>query len=98
MAPKGAMTVSEATKKAFNRMPEEFSILDLIRSVRNYTERPSLTDGTITRQLRLLREDKEIDYEIADQQKAIYRKKSNPGDDDDTNGRHQMTIFEIPGV
>lgn len=91
---KGAMSVSKATKDTFDRMPEEFSILDLIKGVRFRTERPSLTDGTITRQLRLLREDQIIDYDVIDNQKAIYKKKGISLE----NGtkRNQLEIFDDP--
>ena len=68
------MTIREAVYKAFKEMNEEFSILTLIKNVRVYTERPKLTDGSITKRLRELRLDFELNYEVIDNKKAIYRK------------------------
>lgn len=69
------MTVRQATYEAYKAMAPEFSILNLIRRVRELTERPALTDGSITRRLRELREDSIIDYVVTDSQRAIYQKK-----------------------
>jgi len=94
MKTKGAMSVSEATKATFDHLAEEFSVLDLIKGVRYRTNRPSLTDGTITRQLRLLREDNIIGYEVIDNQKAIYKKTGIS-----LNGvadKKQLEIFDDP--
>ena len=68
------MTVREATDIAFSEMDIEFSILELTKRVRNLTERPALMDGTITRAVRKLRENGDINYSIVDQHKAIYQK------------------------
>lgn len=70
------MTVLKATEKAFNILPDTFKLLDLIDLVRIYTERPALTDGTITRRLRELRADpeSEVNYRVIDTHRAIYEK------------------------
>jgi hypothetical protein len=57
------MTVRQAVLKAFNDMPINFHINTLIKKVRQYTNRPMLTDGTISRRLRELRNDFEINYD-----------------------------------
>ncbi len=70
------MTVREAVRRSFNELPKVFHLLDLIKETRVKTERPMLTDGTITRRLRELRADQEsiVNYEVIDNHKAIYRK------------------------
>lgn len=71
----GNPTVYDATKLAFNQIEaKEFPIRALLGRVRNICERPELMDGTILRRLREVREDGGINYEIADNHKAIYRK------------------------
>lgn len=69
------ITVSEAVKIAFSEMGSEFSILALVDRTRAIVERPALMDGTITKELRDARgKEKCLDYEIIDQNKAIYHK------------------------
>lgn len=68
------ITVSEAVKIAFSEMGKEFSILSLVSRVRDIVGRPSLMDGTVTKELRNARKDSELDYEVIDQHKAIYKK------------------------
>jgi len=68
------MTVREATKEAYGEMATEFSILKIISRTRELTERPYLTDGTITRRLRELREDHLINYDVIDNRKSKYKK------------------------
>lgn len=68
------MTVREATKKAFDQMPETFHILQLCRKVKDITHRPNLMDGTITRKLRELREDEQIKYEVVQKAQSLYSK------------------------
>lgn len=57
------MTVRLAVLKAFNDMPINFHINTLINKVREYTNRHMLTDSTISRRLRELRNDSEINYD-----------------------------------
>jgi len=68
------MTVKEATKTAFDQMPETFHILMLCRKVKGLTHRSNLMDGTITRKLRQLREDSIIKYEVVQKNKSLYCK------------------------
>ena len=72
------MTVLEATRKAYDMMPNEFSTNTLIRKVRQFTGRPGLFDATILRRLRELREEGRANYEVLDSMRSIYKKKS-PG-------------------
>lgn len=66
------MTVKQATKTAFNEMPDTFHILQLCRKVKAITGRPELMDGTITRKLRELREDEQIRYQVTEKAHSIY--------------------------
>ena len=70
------ITVKKAVFHSFNQLPEVFSLLNLINIVRSVTERPYLTDGTITRRLRELRSEPEtpLNYRVIDNHKAIYKK------------------------
>jgi len=68
------MTVAEAVKIAFSEMGKEFSILTLVHRTRELLDRPSLMDGTVTKELRNARKGTELDYEVIDQHKAIYKK------------------------
>lgn len=70
------MTVKTAVHEIFKSLPKEFYILELIRLVRRKLDRPLLTDGTITRQLRLLRGDvgNDVNYRVIDRHRAIYEK------------------------
>ena len=64
-----------STRLAYNQIKvTEFPIRSLVNRVRSITERDELMDGTILRRLRELREAGHINYEIADNHKAIYRK------------------------
>lgn len=75
IAVRGNATVYEATRLAYNQIKgETFPIRSLVNRVRSITERDELMDGTILRRLRELREAGHINYEIADNHKAIYRK------------------------
>jgi len=89
MEKENKMTVGYATRIAYNEMGVEFHILNLVRRVREITERPHLTDGTITRQLRKLREYGVLDYEIANQRKAIYRKQKETPE-----AKNQLNLFK----
>ena len=73
---KKKVTVIIATRNAFHKLNNEFSVLNLIDLVRRSTKRPRLTDGTITRRLRELRADdtSSINYIVVDNKKAIYKK------------------------
>jgi len=67
------MTIREATKAAFQMMPEKFNVWNLLIEVKKIVGRPFLTDGTILRRLRELREDNPfVDYEA--NQDGIYTK------------------------
>ena len=71
----GPATVLMSTRLAYNQIKgETFPIRSLVNRVRSITERDELMDGTILRRLRELREAGHINYEIADNHKAIYRK------------------------
>ena len=69
-----AMTIREAAKIAFDSMSDEFNLIDLIPKAREVRGTPYLTDGSITRELRYLRSDCEINYEVIDRHKARYKK------------------------
>lgn len=56
------MTVLEATRFAYDHLPDEFFGSSLIRRVRNILNNHSLYDGTILRRLRHLRSNNEINY------------------------------------
>ena len=68
------MTVKDATKIAFDQMPETFHILMLCRKVNGITHRSNLMDGTITRKLRELREDERIRYRLTNKARSFYCK------------------------
>ena len=68
------MTVENAVYLSYNKLNQEFSVLDLIKMTREEIGRPYLTDGTITRKLRKLRTDKVIKYKVVDNRKALYKK------------------------
>jgi len=68
------MTIREAVKEAFDKMPVEFSIIKFIDLVRIIRKSPYLTDGSITRRLRELRSDESINYKVVNTQKAKYQK------------------------
>jgi len=58
------MTIREATKRAYKTMPEDFYVWNLLVETKMLAGRPFLTDGTILRRLRELREDNPfVDYE-----------------------------------
>lgn len=69
-------TIIKTVEKVFPNLPETFSIWDLVTLTRQRSGRPFVTDGTVTRQLRRLRERGVINYEIKNRNKAIYKKKS----------------------
>lgn len=68
------MTVKDATRTAFDQMPDTFHILQLCRKVKAITGRDNLMDGTITRKLRELREDHAIRYEVVEKAHSMYSK------------------------
>lgn len=68
------ITVAEATLIAFTRMGQEFHVINLVAEVRLITERPALMDGTVTRALRDAKQSGQIDYDVIDQKKGIYKK------------------------
>jgi len=69
-------TVINTVEEVFNELPKIYSVRTLISKTKRKTARFHRypTDGTITRQLRRLRDRKVISYEIEDRNKAIYRK------------------------
>ena len=67
-------TVRQSVKDSFFELPDKFSVLQLIAKVREKTNRPYLTDGTLLRRLRELRSDGELDYRVIDTVRAIYEK------------------------
>jgi len=68
------MTVEKAVYLSYNKLNQKFSVLDLIKMTREEIGRPHLTDGTITRKLRKLRIDGNINYKVIDNRKALYKK------------------------
>lgn len=74
-------TVRKAVDVVYKRMPSQFHLLNLIKSVREIIARPQLTDGTITRRLRELRDDDICPYKVVDSHRSIYEKelKKQPG-------------------
>ena len=68
------VTVIKAVESSFSELPPEFHLLDLIAKTRQKTGRPYLTDGTITRRLRELREYTRINFKVIDTHKSIYQK------------------------
>ena len=78
---KSIYTVKEATRMAFETMPDTFNSQHLVQMARSIMARPSCMDGTILRRLRDLRNEDAVhfNYEIIDNDKSIYRKKKyNP--------------------
>lgn len=73
---KSLYTVKQATAESFKAMAESFHMLNLVQMVRAITVRPHLTDGTISRRLRELRDEQpEIyGYRCIDSDKSIYQK------------------------
>ena len=67
-------TVKKGVQVVFENYRERFSLLELISSVRTILGRPSLTDGTITRRLRELRDEGTCCYKVIDTHKSIYQK------------------------
>ena len=71
----GNATVYDAVHLAFNQITgKSFPVQAIVNRTRSICERSELMDGTILRRLRELREAGHINYEIADNHKAIYRK------------------------
>jgi len=70
-------TIINTVNEVYQDLPETFHVWMLIRETRNKVNRPYLTDGTITRQLRRLRDRGVIKYEIKDRNRSIYKKIKN---------------------
>lgn len=69
------MFVITAVKKSFDLMPEVFYFSGIIHNTRRLTNRPQLTDGTISRKFRELRNPKElINYECISKRKSQFKK------------------------
>jgi hypothetical protein len=72
---KSEITVREACRMAYEKMPEIFSAIKFCALVRMITKRPSLMDGTTLRRLREIRaESIEYQYRCIDPEKAMYKK------------------------
>lgn len=67
------ITVQDAVLMAYKAMPNEFHVLLLCERVRVITGRIYLMDATITRKLRVLRQDCVVNYE-PDEKNHVYRK------------------------
>jgi hypothetical protein len=74
---KSIYTVKQATAQAFNKVDETFYPFQLVAIVRGITARSFLTDGTIMRRLRELREDhpEVYGYEVVDKETSRYKKR-----------------------
>ena len=57
------MVIKKAVKLSYDRLPAQFHIWELIKMVRIMTGREWVTDGTILRKLRELRNNNIINYE-----------------------------------
>lgn len=66
-------TVRNATKRAFEQMPQRFSVLTLCLTTRKILNNMTM-DGTITRRLRELRKSGECDYKVINPNDGIYEK------------------------
>ena len=74
MKKKSELSVLEATRMAYNDMPEIFHAIIFVMTVRILLCRPACMDGTIMRRLRQLREAGKINYRIKSNELAIYEK------------------------
>jgi len=72
---KSEITVREAAKIAFRKMPDIFSAIEFCDKARVITGRFSLMDQTAMRRLREIRADSlEFNYRCFDNEKALYKK------------------------
>jgi len=74
---KSLYSVLEATEIAFKEMPETFHCYHLVALARGLMCRPACMDGTITRRLRELREEKPqlFGYDVINTELSIYKKR-----------------------
>jgi Fe2+ or Zn2+ uptake regulation protein len=71
---KGRVTVIQAVKSAFLRMPEYFSGYDIHRQAARELMRPSVYPDTVFRIMRMLRERGQINFKCVDQVNSKYQK------------------------
>lgn len=72
------ITIDDIVLAAFKKMDSVFRGYTLIEAVKENIETAKTYDSTILRSLRKLRSRGKINYEIADHNKSIYRKKKVP--------------------
>lgn len=69
------MSIKKAVEIVFNRMPNTFHGLKFVQLVREQAGRPYVYDATVMRQLRKLREEGKLDYEVINNHTSKYKKK-----------------------
>lgn len=76
---KSIWTVKQATAQAFEVMPDEFQVINLVAHARAIMGRAACMDGTILRRLRDLREEKpeRYNYTVTDPDTGKYKKKAH---------------------
>jgi len=62
---------------AFDNMPNDFSLMNIVQMARSFMGRPMCTDGTITRRLRELRDElpEKYGYVVIDTENSKYQKR-----------------------
>ena len=72
---KSEVSVRDACKMAYDKMPMTFNAQRFCASVRVITRRPALMDGTILRRLREIRADfEQFQYKCVDPDISLYKK------------------------
>ena len=72
---KSAITVKDAAKMAFDKLPKgQFFLLFLLWEVKRITCRPNVFDDTIARKLRELRKEGTIKYKLLNKSLSSYEK------------------------